>query len=57
LPLACAYVQPLPPGVYGAELKFGIEKIGVVYAYHCLNMLVIVCCDILKVGVEPSMVV
>jgi hypothetical protein len=45
------------PGVYGVEVKFGIEKLDVVCVYHCLNMLAIVCCAIPKVGVEPSMVV
>jgi hypothetical protein len=25
--------------------------------YHCLNMLVVVCCGILKIGAKPSMVV
>jgi hypothetical protein len=57
LSLACAYVRPLPPGVYGAEVKFNIEKLGVVCVYPCLNILVVVYCDVLKVGAEPSMVV
>jgi hypothetical protein len=42
--------------VYGDEVKFGIEKLGVVCMYSCLNMLVIVCCSIPKVGPKPSMV-
>jgi hypothetical protein len=42
------YVWPLPLGVYGAE-EFGIKKLGAVCVYPCLNMLVVVCCDIPKV--------
>jgi hypothetical protein len=57
LSLACAYVQPLPPGVYGAKIKFGIEKLDAVCVYPCLNMLVVVCYGIPKVGAKPSMVV
>jgi hypothetical protein len=53
LPLAFVYVRPLPPEVYGAELKFVIEKLGVVCVYPCPNILVVVCCGISKVGVEP----
>jgi hypothetical protein len=45
--------RPLPPGVYAAEVKFGIEKLGVVCIYPCPNMLIIVCCGIPKVGVNP----
>jgi hypothetical protein len=52
-----AYVRPLPLGVYGAELKFGIEKLGMVCIYPCPNMLAIVYRGIPKVGVKPSMVV
>jgi hypothetical protein len=47
----------IAPGMYGAEVKFGIEKLGVVYVYLCPNMLVVVCCGTPKVGAEPSMVV
>jgi hypothetical protein len=43
--------------VYGVEVKFGIEKLDVVCVYPCLNMLVVVCCDILKVGAKSLMVV
>jgi hypothetical protein len=55
--LTFTYVRPLPPGVYGVELKFSIEKLGVVYVYPCLNILAIVYYGIPKVGAEPSMVV
>jgi hypothetical protein len=55
--LVFTYVQPLPSGVYGAELKFGIEKLGVACVYPCPNMLAVVYYDIPKVGVKPSMVV
>jgi hypothetical protein len=51
------YARPLPPGVYGAEVKFGIGKLGAVCLYPCLNMLAIVYYGIPKVGAEPSMVV
>jgi hypothetical protein len=51
------YVRSLHPGVYGAELGFGIEKLGAVCVYPYPNMLTIVCCGITKVRVEPSMVV
>jgi hypothetical protein len=44
-------------GVYAVEVKFGIEKLGVVCIYPYPNMLVIVYCDTPKVGTEPSMVV
>jgi hypothetical protein len=57
LPLAFAYVWPLPPGVYRAELKFGIEKIGAVCVYPCPNMLVVACYGIPKVGAQPSILV
>jgi hypothetical protein len=43
--------------VYGAEVKFDIEKLGAVYVYPCRNMLVVACFGIPKVGAEPSMVV
>jgi hypothetical protein len=45
------------PKVCGAELRFCIEKLGVVCVYPCPNILVIVCCDFSKVEAEPSMVV
>jgi hypothetical protein len=51
------YVRPLPPGVYVIELKFDIEKIGVVCVYPCSNMLIVVCYDISKVGGESSIVI
>jgi hypothetical protein len=51
------YAQPLPTGVYTTEVKFGIEKLGAVCVYLYPNMLVVVCCDTPKLGVEPSMVV
>jgi hypothetical protein len=51
------YARPLYPGVYGAEVKFGIGKLGMVCVYPCPNLLVVVCCGIPKVGAEPSMVV
>jgi hypothetical protein len=44
-------------GVYGVEVKIGIEQICAVCIYPCPNMLAVVCCDILKVRAEPSMVV
>jgi hypothetical protein len=47
----------IAPGVYGAEVKFGIEKIGAVCIYPCPNMLAVVYCGIPNVGVEPSMMV
>jgi hypothetical protein len=43
--------------VCGDEVKFGIEKLGVVCVYPYPNMLAIVCYGIPKVGAEPSMVV
>jgi hypothetical protein len=43
--------------VYGAEVKFEMEKLGVVCVYPCPNMIALVCCGIPKVGVELSMVV
>jgi hypothetical protein len=55
--LACAYARSLPPRVYEAEAKSGMEKLGAVCVYPCPNMLVIVCCGIQKVGAEPSMLV
>jgi hypothetical protein len=57
LPLACTYARPLLPGVFGAEVKLGIEKLGVVCVYPCPNMLAVVCSGTPKVGAEPSMVV
>jgi hypothetical protein len=51
------YARPLPPGVYGAEVKFGIEKLGAVCLYPFPNMLAIVYCGIPKVEAKPSMVV
>jgi hypothetical protein len=47
----------ITPWVYGDELKFGTEKLGMVCVDPCLNMLVVVCCGIPKVGAKPSMVV
>jgi hypothetical protein len=44
-------------GVYGAEVKFGIEKLGMSCIYPCPNMLTVVYYGTSKVGVEPSMVV
>jgi hypothetical protein len=41
----------------GAKVKFGIEKLGAVCLYPCLNKLVVVCCVFPKVGAEPSLVV
>jgi hypothetical protein len=55
--LVCVYAWPVPPGVYGAEVKFGMEKLGAVCVYSCSNMLAIVCYSTPKVGVEPSMMV
>jgi hypothetical protein len=55
--LGLGYAQPLYPDVYGDEIGFGIEKLGVVCVYPCPNILAIVYCGILKVGAEPSMVV
>jgi hypothetical protein len=46
----------IAPGVNGAKVKFGIEKLGVVCIYHYPNMLGVVCCDVPKVGAEPSLV-
>jgi hypothetical protein len=40
-----------------AEVKFGIEKLGVVCIYPCPNMLAVVCCGIQKLGAKPSLVV
>jgi hypothetical protein len=57
VPLACAYAQSFPPGVYGVEVKVDIEKLCAVCVYPCPNMLTVVCCGTSKVGVEPSMVV
>jgi hypothetical protein len=45
------------PGVYGAEVKFGMKKLGAVCVYPCPNMLAVVCYGTSKVGAEPSMVV
>jgi hypothetical protein len=50
--ITCVY-----PEVYGAKPGFAMEKLGTVCVYPCPNMMVIVCCGIRKVGVEPSMVV
>jgi hypothetical protein len=55
--LECTYAWPLPPRVYGDEVKFDIEKLGVVCVYPYPNMLAVVCYGISKVGVELSMVV
>jgi hypothetical protein len=46
-----------PQGVYAAKVKFGTEKLGVVYVYLFPNMLAVVCCSTSKVRAEPSMVV
>jgi hypothetical protein len=43
--------------VYGAEPRFGIEKLGAVCVYPYPNMLVVVYCGIPKLGVKTSMVV
>jgi hypothetical protein len=43
-------------GVYGAEVKFGIEKLIAVCVYPCPNMLAVVYYDTPK-GAKPSMVV
>jgi hypothetical protein len=42
-----------PRGVYVAEVKFDIEKLGVVCVYHYPNMLVVLYCGIPKVGAKP----
>jgi hypothetical protein len=47
----------IAPGVYGAEVKFGIQELAAVCIYPCPLMLTIVCCGTIKVGAEPSMVV
>jgi hypothetical protein len=57
LPLACVYAWPLPSGVHEAKVIFGMKKLGAVCVYPYPNMLTIVCCSILKVEAEPSMVV
>jgi hypothetical protein len=57
LPLACTYARSLLLGVYEAEVKFGMEKLGVVCVYPCPNMLTIVCYGIPKVGAKALMVV
>jgi hypothetical protein len=54
--LGLGYARPLYPKVYGAELGFGIVKLGAVCIYSCPNMLV-VCCGIPSVGAKLSMVV
>jgi hypothetical protein len=41
----------------GAELGFGIVKLGALCVYPCPNMLAVVCCGIPRVGAKPSMVV
>jgi hypothetical protein len=55
--LVFAYARLLAPRVYGVEPRFGIEKLGAVCMYPCLNILAVICCGIPKVGVKPSMVV
>jgi hypothetical protein len=55
--LGLGYARPLYPEVYGAELGFGILKLGAVYVYPYPNMLTVVCCGIPRVGAKPSMVV
>jgi hypothetical protein len=57
LPLGFVYALPLYLEVYGVGPEFGIEKLGAVCAYPCLNMLAVVCCGTPKIGAEPSMVV
>jgi hypothetical protein len=57
LPLGLGYARSLYMEVYGAELGFGIVKLGDVCVYPFLNMLAIVCCGIPRLGAEPSMVV
>jgi hypothetical protein len=57
VPASVRVCSAIAPGVYGAEVKFGIENIGMVYVYPCPNILAIVCCGAIKVGAEPSMVV
>jgi hypothetical protein len=51
------YAWSLPPRVYEAKVKFGMEKLGTVCVYPYPNMLDIVCCDIPKVRAKPSIVV
>jgi hypothetical protein len=51
------YARLLHLGVYETEPWFGIKKLGVVFAYPCLNMLVVFYCGIPPAGDEPSMVV
>jgi hypothetical protein len=46
----------IAPGVYGAKVKFGIEKVGAIYICPCPNMLVVVYYGIPKVRAKPSMV-
>jgi hypothetical protein len=55
--LALGYARPLYPEVYEAKPEFGIVKLGVVCIYPCPNMMAVVCCGILRLEVEPSMVV
>jgi hypothetical protein len=57
LPLGLRYIQLLYSEVYEAEPGFGIEKLGAVCVYPYPNMLAVVCCGILKVRAESSMVV
>jgi hypothetical protein len=45
----------IPESIW-AEPGFGIKKLDVVCVYPYSNMLVVVCCGIPKVEVEPSMV-
>jgi hypothetical protein len=52
--LVCSAIAP---GVYGAEVKFDIEKLGAIYICPCPNMLAVVCCGIPKVGAKSSMVI
>jgi hypothetical protein len=51
------YVRPLYLEVYKVEPVFDVEKLDVMYVYPCLNMLTVVCHDILKVGAESSMMI
>jgi hypothetical protein len=46
----------IPRSIWG-RIRFDIEKLSVVCMYYCLNMLTVVCYGILKVEIEPSMVV
>jgi hypothetical protein len=55
--LGLGYARPLNSELYGVKLGFGIVKLGAVCMYPCPYMLVIACCGIARVGVQPSMVV